>query len=379
MFRMKVDVRRDERAFVHVDERPVRYLEPGRHHIARRPRHDVEVHRSNTRELVAKLTPEQVALVPERDLAVVRVSERERAVVRRFGVARHWLGPGEHFVWTVERRARAESDEPAVTIETLDVSGVDAEPLRDDVRAVAPATELVSRLVAAGHSGLRFVDGELDAVLPPGRHSAWAVERHVEMAVIDLRERILAVSGQEVMTSDHVSLRMNLAAAYRIADVERLTEVARDPDELLYLAVQVASRQTVAARTLDELLACRDVLAGEIRQEVVTRAEAVGLHLVQLALKDIVLPGEMRTLLNQVLEARKQAEANVILRREEAATTRSLAQTAKVLADNPVLMRLRELEALQEVAGRVGKLEVRVGDDALGRLKLETTPTVTTP
>jgi hypothetical protein len=84
--------------------------------------------------------------------------------------------------------------------------------------------------------------------------------------------------------------------------------------------------------------------------------------------KDVVLPGEMKTLLNRVIEAEKEAAANVILRREETAATRSLANTARVIAEQPVLLRLKELEALKEIAGRIREVRVVVGADGLKTL-----------
>ena len=78
--------------------------------------------------------------------------------------------------------------------------------------------------------------------------------RKVQLAVIDLRERLLHVTGQEVMTKDRVTLRLNLSAAFRVADAARLATVAREPDDVLYLAMQLAAREAVAGRTLDELL-----------------------------------------------------------------------------------------------------------------------------
>jgi regulator of protease activity HflC (stomatin/prohibitin superfamily) len=101
------------------------------------------------------------------------------------------------------------------------------------------------------------------------------------------------------------------------------------------------------------------------------RAEGLGLELVELGVKDVVLPGEMKDLLNKVIQAQKEAEANVILRREETAATRSLAQTAKVLAENPLLVRLKELEAYKELAAKVGKVNLVLGEGALERLQLK--------
>ena len=96
------------------------------------------------------------------------------------------------------------------------------------------------------------------------------------------------------------------------------------------------------------------------------------MSLIELGLKDIVLPGDMKDLLNKVLQAQKEAEANVIFRREETAATRSLAQTAKVLAENPLLIRLKELEAYKDLAHKVGQVHLVLGESALQKLELKT-------
>ena len=79
----------------------------------------------------------------------------------------------------------------------------------------------------------------------------------------------------------------------------------------------------------------------------------------------VTLPGEMKTLLNKVIEAEKAAAANIILRREDAAATRNMANTAKVIAENPVLMRLKELETMKDIADKIDELKLVVGLDGL--------------
>ena len=91
------------------------------------------------------------------------------------------------------------------------------------------------------------------------------------------------------------------------------------------------------------------------------RAETFGLRVHRVGIKDVILPGEMREILNQVVAAEKQAEANVIRRREETNATRSLLNTAKVMAENTVMLRLKELEALETIAGKVERLTVHNG------------------
>jgi regulator of protease activity HflC (stomatin/prohibitin superfamily) len=359
---MRINVNLNERALVLVDQLPVRYLVPGRHRVIIAPWRTVEVRRFDTERLLAELRPEELELVPERELTRLTLTSDQRAVLSRRGRPLRWLQPGMHLVWTVD---------PTVTLEVLDVSGVEAAPLRDEVKALVPATDYVEVTGAEGTAVLRYVDGALEAVLGPGRHAAWTVRRKVQLSAIDTREKQLAVNGQEVMTRDRVSLRLNLVAAWRVADVRRLATVARAPDEVLYVAVQLAAREAVSIRTLDELLAAREQLGLQLMPAVRERAQSVGLELLDLGVKDLVLPGEMKTLLNRVIEAQKEAEANVILRREETAATRSMAQTAKVLAENPLLVRLKELEAYKELAAKVGQVHVVLGDGALPQLQLK--------
>jgi regulator of protease activity HflC (stomatin/prohibitin superfamily) len=111
-------------------------------------------------------------------------------------------------------------------------------------------------------------------------------------------------------------------------------------------------------------LADKDALARQVAELLTPRATQLGLSIVAAGVRDVILPGDMKELMNKVTEARKAAEANLIARREETAALRNQANSARLLADNPVLMRLRELEVLEKVAGS-GKLNVVVGEAKL--------------
>ena len=99
----------------------------------------------------------------------------------------------------------------------------------------------------------------------------------------------------------------------------------------------------------DALLSDKETVGGEIEQELAGRVEAFGVRIRSVGLRDLILPGDMKTILNQVILAQKEAEANVIKRREETAAARSQANTAKLLAENPVLAKMKELEMLQDI------------------------------
>jgi regulator of protease activity HflC (stomatin/prohibitin superfamily) len=206
-------------------------------------------------------------------------------------------------------------------------------------------------------------------MLEPGKHAFWNHPgARVTFAVLDTRVQKLEIAGQELMTRDKVTLRLTLAAEYAAADAPTTVHAVADVKDALYLAVQLAAREYVAGVTLDELLEGREALTRYLEAQVQPRAEAFGLRLHRVGVKDVILPGEMKTLLNKVIEAEKAAAANVILRREDAAATRNMAQTAKVIAENPVLMRLKELETVRDVADKIDEVKLVLGGDQLVKL-----------
>lgn len=213
--------------------------------------------------------------------------------------------------------------------------------------------------------GLVFIDGRFVRTLESGSYAFWNVRKNVVIEVVDLRLQAVEVSGQELLTRDKVSLRVNLAASVRVTDaVASRTRVAKFTDQV-YRELQYGLRKAVSAKTLDELLGDKASLDGDIFDNVRDKVAAFGIELVGVGVKDVILPGEMREILNGVVQAEKAAQANVIRRREEANATRSLLNTAKLIDESPVLMRLKELEALEKITEKIDKLTVFGGLDGV--------------
>ena len=120
----------------------------------------------------------------------------------------------------------------------------------------------------------------------------------------------------------------------------------------------------VSVKKLDAFLTDKDAVAREIEQAVRRRSDELGLEVASIGIRDVILPGDMKDLMNKVTEAKKAAEANLISRREETAAMRNQANTSKLLADNPTLMRLRELEVLEKIA-TAGHLKIVLGEKGL--------------
>jgi regulator of protease activity HflC (stomatin/prohibitin superfamily) len=310
-------------------------------------------------DLVFWAQPEVLAMLPQAWFETIHLAATQRAVIFRDDKPKLFLRPGVHRVWTLD---------PMVAVRVFDVTEA-APEMTDELRAVIPGAEIVEAQVRQFEKGLKYVQGRFEGILEPGRHAFWNhPAARVAVAVIDTRVQQLKIDGQELMTRDKVTLRLTLTAEYAPADAPTTVHAVADVKDALYLAVQLAAREYVAGVTLDELLEGRDALTRYLEAQVLPRAEAFGVRLHRVGVKDVILPGEMKTLLNKVIEAEKAAAANVILRREDAAATRNMAQTAKVIAENPVLMRLKELETMKDIAEKIDEIKLVMGTDGLAKI-----------
>lgn len=219
--------------------------------------------------------------------------------------------------------------------------------------------------VTDNHMGLLIVDGELVKTLKPGLYVYWKFNRNVKVEQVELRMQVMEVQGQEILTKDKVSLRVNLSAQYQITDPVTARSKLVNMTDYVYRELQFALRQSVGTRTLDTLLANKDELDKVIFDEIKVKVTEFGIQVRSVGVKDVILPGDMKDILNQVVEAEKVAQANVIKRREETSATRSLLNTARLMDDNPTLMRLKELEVLEKITEKVDKLTVFGGLDGI--------------
>lgn len=237
--------------------------------------------------------------------------------------------------------------------------------VRDPLLSKAAMTAIALNNVAEGHIGFLMVDGTTQRSLQPGLHMWWKYNRTIEVKQFDLRLQNMEVNGQEILTKDRVSLRINLSAVWQIVDAEIVKRELADSKDYLYRELQLALRTIVSTQTLDELLADKNSLNQQVLALVSEKSAQYGISLKSVGARDIILPGEMKAILTQVVEAQKLAEANLIKRQEETQATRSLHNTAKVMEGNPVLLRLKELEVLEKITGRINTLNVYGGLDGV--------------
>lgn len=344
----RYDIKFDERAVLIRHGRPERALAPGRHRVFGR----TEILRYAVTDLVFVAPPEVRAVLPADWYDEFVIDDDERGVLYRDGVPVRYLRPGTHRRWAIDESVR---------LVRFDASKVLAHPTTELMQLI-PRSEITFQIVAEYEGAALFVAGRFERELEPGLYAFWTrAASPIAINKLDLRTQLVTIAGQDLMTRDKVTLRLTLSAEYRVVDVRRAVLGHAAVQDAVYLRAQLAARSFVAGVKLDELLEGRRALEEHLADALSADAEALGIELQRIGVKDVVLPGDMKLLLNRVIEAEKEAAAKVILRREEVAGMRSLAQSAKVLEESPGAMRLKELEALKEMATSVGEVRLVMG------------------
>jgi len=214
-----------------------------------------------------------------------------------------------------------------------------------------------------------FIDGKFDKVLDSGMYYWWKNNIAVHIARVDMRQQQLEINGQEILTRDKAALRINAWAQYRVEDIEKAILQNKEYDKQLYVAFQLALREYVAGFSFDELLDKKDGIAPFVLQKVMEKALALGVEVSGFGIRDIILPGDIKEIMNQVLIAEKKAQANTIMRREETASTRSLLNTAKLMEENAMLWKLKEMEYVEKIAEKISNISVTGNGMLIEQLK----------
>ncbi|MEQ8476321.1 slipin family protein [Fulvivirga sp.] len=301
-------------------------------------------------------------------LEIVEVKDTEIAIQYDSGNFLSVLKPGKHVFW------KGLKDYSFVK---ADLTKVDiTEKVNVDIIKLAEFVPYVRVCkVESFERGILFIDNKMDRVLDAGEYYFWKNAKTVSVIKVDLRQLQIEVSGQEILTKDKAALRINFSTQYKVVDVLKAVIDNKDYERQLYVLIQLALREYIGGFTLDELLVKRDEISTYVFDTLKVQAAELGVVINSCGVKDIILPGEVKDILNQVLIAQKKAEANVITRREETASTRSLLNTAKLMEENEMLYKLKEMEYVEKIADKIGEITLAGNGQILDQLKGIFTPT----
>lgn len=224
-------------------------------------------------------------------------------------------------------------------------------------------------VVESYEKAIIFKNGKKEQILDSGIYYFWKNTIAISLEKVDLRQIQLEISGQELLTKDKTALRINFYTQYKVTDINKALLDNKNYDKQLYILIQLALREYIGAFTLDELLENKESVAKKVLQSVAKKAIDLGVKVLDAGIRDIILPGDIKDIMNQVLIAQKKAQANVIMRREETASTRSLLNTAKLMEENSMLFKLKEMEYVEKIAEKIGEISVSGSGNVVEQLK----------
>lgn len=292
------------------------------------------------------------------ELEVVQVMDHEYVLHYEDGRFSGLLRPGTYAFWNVLKKH---------SFIHVDIRNPEL-PAAIDPVIIPKLTGWYHVLEVAEHeAGVLYYNHVMQRELAPGKYYFWRGPAAVTVQKIDLRQQQLDMTGQEMMTEDKVTLRLNFVCQYKVTEPLRVLGIKSFEDQI-YIQLQLILREYIGSLKLDDLLRMKQEIADFVLTRLQEKEQEYGVRFVSAGVKDIILPGDIRDILNTVLLAEKKAQANLITRREETASTRSLLNTAKLMDENETLYRLKELEFLEKICDRIGSISLTGGSSLLEQL-----------
>ena len=295
-------------------------------------------------------------------LQVIEVKDNEIALQYENGLFRAVLAPGRYAFWKnaiVNEFIIADIGKMEIT-ENISRTVLQSKLLAPYVRTYT---------VESYEEAILFVDGKYTQRLPSGVYCWWKNNIIITVGKTDTRAQQMEINGQEILTKDKAALRINGFAQYKVVDAEKALLENKDYERQLYVAFQFALREYISALSFDELLEKKDAIAPFVLDAVNVNALALGVEVKGFGIRDIILPGDVKDIMNKVLVAEKTAQANTILRREETAGTRNLLNTAKLMDENKMLWKLKEMEYVEKIAEKISNISVSGNGALIEQLK----------
>lgn len=291
---------------------------------------------------------------------VVDVLDHEIGIVYANGNFKQSLASGRHVFWKGLQKLTFQKED----ISTIEVSNSIDKNLLEKL-----AFYVRQYKIEPSEKGLLFVDGAFVNVLEAGNYYWWKNSTTIAVRQADIRLTTMEIVGQEILTKDKAQIRINFSVQYQVVDIIKSLLENKDFEKQLYTLMQLALRSYIGQLTLDELMENKSVLNEHILAEVESQVELLGVKIFNSGLKDVILPGDIREIMNQVLVAEKRAQANIITRREETASARSLLNTAKLMEENGMLFKLKEMEYVEKIAEKINSISVSGNGQIVDQLK----------
>ena len=293
---------------------------------------------------------------------LINVADNQLVLVYQNKNFKNVLAAGRYAIWKgLSEYDFVSIDTNSIYVDdTIDKNLLEKAPLLTYIRAYK---------IESFEKGVLFIDGKFDQILDAGNYVYWKNNTTIQVFKADMRLLNMEISGQEILTKDKAQLRINFNIQYKINDIKKALLGNKDFEKQFYVTMQLALREFVGTLTFDELMDTKDKVAETVMNLTANKVGDLGVSLIGSGLKDIILPGDVKEIMNQVLIAEKKAQANMIARREETASTRSLLNTAKLMEDNAMLYKLKEMEYVEKIAEKINTISLSGSGQIVDQLK----------
>ena len=356
----KIIINENQRGFMFKNGRYVKTLGAGKHLLWGNC--EVEINNLNMQVSCSKCSLETLLQDAElaKSVTVVDVGDNELALHYVNGRFTAPLRHGKYAFWSITDLHE---------FKMVDISNPKVDDgIEKHIFEKIPATFYTKIEVEDYEKARLYFDHKLVEVLDAGTYYFWKTPVRVEAKLMDMRLKQMNITGQEMLSADKVTLRINFVCKYRVSDCVRIASEIEDFGEQLHVSAQLALREYIGKRKLDEILENKEEMSEYVFEKLKEKEKELFIEIYETGIKDIILPGEIREIMNTVLVAEKRAQANVITRREEVASTRSLLNTAKLMEENQTLYKLKELEYIERICENVGSIHLSGNSDVLTQL-----------
>lgn len=360
MFKKNVILNENQKGFVFEDGKFVKMLSAGKHKVSKKS--DVKTVEINNP--VPDFAPMEVLMKDDdfkSSVVVVEVPDGNIAFHFIDGNFKECLRAGKYIMWAINEK------------HTFQITDISEPEVSDDIPKYffdKIPSDLYKKFEVSGfYKAHLYYNNKLVKLLDAGTYYFWkngSVD--VSTVFVDTRLIPMNVTNQEVLTKDKVTIRVSLVCTYRIKDYIKVITDIGNYSEQIHIACQLAMREYIGKYRLDEILESKEQMSEYILSKMQEKAEQFFVDIYETSVKDIILPGEIREIMNTVLIAEKKAQANVITRREEIASTRSLLNTAKLLDENKTLYKLKELEYIERICNNVSNINLNGSGDILSQI-----------
>lgn len=202
------------------------------------------------------------------------------------------------------------------------------------------------------HFCIHSRNGKLNGILESGRHRFFGTGHQFQM--YDKRIQQITLQTQELTTTDGISVKLTAVGLYRILDPLQATSATSDFNGTLYTLIQLALRDAINGLETEALLSNVRSIGPQLLEIVQTKAANLGLEVSELVIRDVIIPNDIKAALSESWRSKKSALAEIEVARGKAASARTLANAAKVFSDNPALLKIRYIEAIEQASKGMG-------------------------